>query len=587
MKYQSSITKKIYDITFSNKMNICPECSVSRNKNKSTDLQYNAESNRAYCHHCNTTLFVYKPYETKKYDKPEWKNKTELTDDDAKWFESRMIKQETVKFMKIYSDIEWMPQYKKEVKVICFPYFVNENLINIKYRGPHKTFKLVSKAQLVWYNYNAILKNDEIIICEGELDCLAIIHAGYKNCISVPNGAGNFEFLDDSIHLFNDKKIIIAVDNDSKGILLRDELIRRLGSENCSVVNFKQYKDANDYLINCGGFELKEAIKNAKDIQIEGNISIDSFRPDLLDLFINGLVKGKITGLDEIDKYCSWETQRLAVVGGRPGSGKSEFINFLICLLNLLYGWKAAYFTPENLPLKFHYANLYEKYIGKKFSSGKSDQADFDTAYEYLKDNIFYILPESDLTIDKILINAKSLVKTKGIKILVIDAYNKLEYQVGNNQTETLYISQLLDKLIMFAKKHDVLIFLIAHPRKLEKNTIPTLYDISGSSHFYNKTDYGFTVHRKTDSDNIMTSQVEIHWQKIKFKHLGEQGISELIYNYNNGRYQKQQTIDDWDNSNWLVKRPGITYDLSPNANRFENLNDDDNITNDEAGCPF
>jgi twinkle protein len=101
-----------------------------------------------------------------------------------------------------------------------------------------------------------------------------------------------------------------------------------------------------------------------------------------------------------------------------------------------------------------------------------------------------------------------------------------------------------------------VLVFLVAHPRKMQKGEVPTLYDISGSANFYNKTDYGFTVHRKrNDKTNLMINEVEVYWQKIKFKNLGEQGVSELKYNYNNGRFEHiNDDVDHWDNSNWLYK---------------------------------
>ena len=567
MKYQSSNTKTIYELNFNgNKMQLCPECSESRKKSSSKDLKYYPESNSCYCFHCNTTLFEYKPFDKKEYVIPVWKNKTELTDKAVKWFESRMIKQDALVKMKIYSDEEWMPQLDRKIEVIGFPFFVNEKLINIKFRGPKKSFKLNSGSQLVWYNYDAILENEEIIIVEGEIDCLSFISVGLTNCISVPNGAKNTDFMDESMHLFEDKKLIIAVDNDTNGIELRDELIRRFGSENCKTTSFKECKDGNEFLGKYGGLELFDVIKKAKDIPVEGNISIDVLRDDLEDLFINGIQKGKTIGLDAIDKYCTWETKRLAVVTGRPGSGKSEFVDYLISKLNLEHGWKAAYFTPENFPLKYHYSKIFEKFIGTEFSSHRSTQIDFDIAYEYVKENFFYILPENDITIDKILLNARSYIKSKGIKILVIDPYNKLDHQIERNQTETQYISKLLDKLTLFAKMNDLLIFLIAHPVKLEGNAIPTLYNISGSAHFYNKTDYGFTVHRVINHENVMTNEIEIHWQKIKFKHLGEQGISELVYNYKNGRFEKRQAIDYWDNTNWLVKsveaiQPNVNFD--------------------------
>jgi twinkle protein len=559
MKYQSSNTKSIFEITFQGKKRYsCPECSNGRSKTKAKDLQYYTDTDSAYCFHCNTTFFQYKPFEKKEYVVPEWKNKTELTEKAVRYFESRMISQKTLNKMKIYSDTEWMPQFKNDIEVICFPFFVNDDLMNIKFRGAKKSFKLNSGSKLVWYNYDAILENEEIIITEGEIDCLSFIEVGFNNCISVPNGAQSFDVLDETIDLFNGKTIILATDNDNKGIKLRDELIRRFGSENCRLVTFKECKDANQYLGRYGGLELAKCIDEAREIPVEGNIKVKSFRSDLEDMFVNGISRGNIIDKNEIDKYCTWETKRLAVVTGRPGSGKSEFVDYLICRLNQIYGWRAAYFTPENFPLKYHYAKLYEKFIGKEFNSHKSEQIDFDLAYEYINDNFFYILPEQDLTVDKILANARSYIRSKGIKILVIDPFNKLEHQISRNQTETQYISVFLDKLTMFAKLNDVLIFLIAHPKKLDKTDIPTLYDISGSAHFYNKTDYGFTVHRVFDQNNLMTNDIEVHWQKIKFKNLGEQGVSELRYNYNNGRFEERTSIEMWDNTNWLVKNESL-----------------------------
>ena len=203
--------------------------------------------------------------------------------------------------MKIYSDIEFMPQFTEKVEVICFPFFVNETLVNIKFRGPNKSFKLNSGSQVVWYNYNAILEHNEIIIVEGEIDCLSYIQAGFDNCISVPNGAKNTEFIDESISVFDGKRVILSTDNDSPGILLRDELIRRFGAENCKTINIRECKDANEYLTKYGAHELREAVRNASDVPIDGNISISSLRTDIEDMFKNGVPKGLPIDMNDID----------------------------------------------------------------------------------------------------------------------------------------------------------------------------------------------------------------------------------------------------------------------------------------------
>jgi twinkle protein len=558
MKYQSSQSKRVYDLNFdtSRKLRyICPECSPQRKNSKAKDLEYYPDTKTAYCFHCTTTMYEYKPFEpTHQYTVPTWKNITHLTDKAVKYFEGRMISQKTLNEMKVYSDTEWMPQFQKEVEVFCFPYFVGDKLTNIKFRGPKKSFKLVSNAELVWYNFNVIAESKEIIICEGEIDALTFIENGFKNVISVPNGAkSKADYIDNSVHCFDHvEKIILATDVDAPGIELKDELIRRFGAERCYLINFKGCKDANEYFTHRGGLELTESLKNVVPVPIDGNIEIPSIYNEIIDLYENGIQKGKEIGLPNVDEFCSWELGRLCTVTGIPSSGKSEFVDMLVAKLNILYGWKAAYFTPENYPLKYHYAKIHEKFSGYKFRKD-TDQTDFQSIYEHIKDNFFYIMNEKDLTVESIMKCALSFVKQKGIKILVIDPYNKLDHQLKNGENETQYVSRFLDILVNFARFNNLLLFLVAHPRKIDGDRVPTLYDISGSANFYNKTDYGFTVHRNRDEKGAMNNTVDVHWQKIKFKHLGKQGISELEYNLVNGRFDPLGTSD---NTDWLATTP-------------------------------
>ncbi len=556
MKIQSSNTKLIYNYEPSGPRSVCPECSHNRKKKNDKCLAWDIKNNRGYCHNCMTSFFEYRPHEVKEFIVPKWKNNTDLSDKAVKYFEGRMISQDTLSKMKIYSDIEYMPQFSAEVDVICFPYFYDNKLVNIKYRGPKKSFKMVSGAELIFYNADCLKKAEEIIIVEGEIDALTFIQAGYENTISVPNGAGNIDFLDTCIDLFADiKKIYIATDQDTRGINLKSELIRRLGPERCYVVSFKDCKDANEYLLKYGP-EIKDVIPNAIPVPVKGIVSVGSMYAEIRDLYDNGVQKGKTIDHQSIDDLITWETGRLAIVTGIPSSGKSEFVDYVVSKLNILHGWKVAYFTPENYPLKFHYTKIYEKLIGKKFSRDKSTEIEWDMAYEYIKENYFYILNDEDLSINSILESSKILIKTRGIKIVVIDPYNKLEHKY--NDSETQYISRFLDQIINFAKLNDILVFLIAHPRKIEKGAVPSLYDISGSANFYNKTDYGMTVHRITSDDNVMINEVNVHFQKIKYKHLGTQGVVHLNYDYVSGRFN----TGGRDLSNWLTdsKQIEINY---------------------------
>jgi twinkle protein len=135
---------------------------------------------------------------------------------------------------------------------------------------------------------------------------------------------------------------------------------------------------------------------------------------------------------------------------------------------------------------------------------------------------------ETDLT--SILGLAEKMVKRFGIKGFCINPWNWLEHQREAYLSETEYVSIALSKIIQFAKKFQVHIFLMAHPTKVMKNKetkkweVPNLYSISGSANFFNKTHNGITVYRDTET-------VDIHVQKVKQSWLGKTGLCQFTYN--------------------------------------------------------
>jgi twinkle protein len=272
------------------------------------------------------------------------------------------------------------------------------------------------------------------------------------------------------------------------------------------------------------------------------------------------LKKGKTIGHEFFDDKISFETKRLCVVTGVPSSGKSEFIDEICVRLCLLYGWRTVFFSPENMPLSYHASKLMMKITGCRFGKGQMDYDIFQEAEEFVADNFFHILPPESYTIDCILDLARVQIMRKGVRIVVIDPYNRLESQQGS-KSETQYISEVLDKLTNFAQQHDVLVILMAHPRKVQdesgKPRVPSLYDINGSANFYNKADYGIVVHRYKGTE-LTEQYTQVNVDKVKFRHLGEGGKCYFKFNSKNGRYvdydrdNNQTDYFKWDNSNYL-----------------------------------
>lgn len=323
-------TRRLYDIPANkngeNQMP-CPECSETRRKKHIKCFSYNMQKEIGYCNHCETSFVKHQPHEEKQYVKPtiEFQNYTKLSEKAVKYFESRGISQKNLLQMKIGEKMEWMPQIEKESNCLLFPYYKKEELINVKYRDGKKNFKLVGGSELIWYNYNAIQEcidnGGDLILVEGEFDTLAVIQCGLDYVVSVPNGAstGRMEYFDSSFDLLNQVKgFVIATDNDIKGVELKNDLVRRLGFEKCKIANFKNYKDANDVLINEGPEFLNNLLSSAQLIKVSDVYEVTDFEVDLDAYFEHGLPQGKTIGIPELDKKIRWMTGHYATVTGSP-----------------------------------------------------------------------------------------------------------------------------------------------------------------------------------------------------------------------------------------------------------------------------
>jgi len=547
MKIYCTTNKQTYDMQISlNKVEnqiFCPVCKDDRKKKNTKSMSFNTTKETGFCHHCEAKFIIYKEMEFKKDFKTPVLNDNILSENTIKYLQSRGISKETAQNLYITEVSEYMPQVNEKRNCICFNYFRGSKLVNIKYRDGAKNFKLYSGAELIPYNLNSIIGQKEAIWVEGEIDVLSFVEAGIKNVVSVPNGAGkktqNLQFIDNVIDEIDNIELhFIAVDNDEPGQSLKNELIRRFGAENCKVIEFEDCKDANEYLQKYGKSKLSNILSFAKEIPLSGVYSVDDDMDGIIDLWRNGMHKGLDIMHSSFNDNCTWVSSAVAVWTGIPGHGKSEFVDEVCVHLNILHAWKTGYYSPENYPIKLHVSKLVSKISGKTFSRNYIGQEELMETVNYVKDNFFFIYPENDdYTIDNILAHAKSLIKRKGIKVLVIDPYNKIEHLMDRNETETMYISRILDKLDMFAKRNDILIHLVAHPTKQKKNTsgvyeMPTMYDISGSAHFYNKCFYGLSIFRNKET-------VDLGILKVKFKHLGGPATINFRYNYVNGRYQE------------------------------------------------
>ncbi|MDR4498441.1 MAG: toprim domain-containing protein [Candidatus Scalindua sp.] len=538
-----------------NERTVCPKCSHTRKK--SFEKTRSVSGNLYHCFHCGDSGIVGVdgkdiPSGTKGKPRiapldPAEKLKGLLPANVLEFFSGRGISSNTLRRNKI----------EFEDGFIKFPYFWKGELVNIKYRSLDKKFKQEKDRDRVFFGLDDIGEQKEIIITEGEIDKLSLNEVGYLNCVSVPDGAptpntktytSKFDFVDNCIDIFKQAgKIIIAVDNDSPGMTLQRELIRRLDPVKCWVVEWPEgCKDANDVLCKLGKAHLVEVIESAELVPIKGVHSTADFWREISNEYENGGIKrGVSTGLNNVDEYYTVKEGQVTIVTGIPSHGKSTFLTTILINIARFQGWHFAIFSPENNPIGHYASRMAATYIGKPFNKGERERmtpSEVNEAVFWLDSHFKFLLAgdETLFRLDDILRLSKICVQRYGIKGLVIDPWNEIDHTRPGNLTETEHISQSLTRIRTFARIYDVHIWIVAHPMKLQKDKsaskypVPTAYDISGSAHWRNKADNIFCVHRDEMDESRL---VDIHVQKIRFREVGQPGVVELRFDVATGRY--------------------------------------------------
>ena len=278
------------------------------------------------------------------------------------------------------------------------------------------------------------------------------------------------------------------------------------------------------------------------------------------EMMLGGVPKGIDCGTENIDDCFRLDRGKLVVITGIPNMGKSEFVDFLCVQYNKLYGMKTLFFSPENQPLPLHINKLFSKFEGKKFDSALLDDKHCSDVRKYIYENFMFFNYGNEYHVEDILDTAEAYVYDKGVDILVVDSHNKLLHDTTRNETDT--IGRELDLIERFAKRLNIIVILVAHPKKMEKKDglylIPSAYDINGSANFYNKADYVLAVHRNYEPNYSI-----IKVDKVKFNNYGGQGTIHLGYDPVSGNYYDIPEVDIFDNNTVPPPPQRVVFDIN------------------------
>lgn len=429
------------------------------------------------------------------------------------YFEQRKISRETLDALDVRQD--------SEGNAVFNYYDTNDVLTMVKYKPSHKVQHGQAKCWCqqnsdtapLLFNMNRINVNSPLLICEGEPDCLSAIEAGFKNAVSVPLGSSNLHWIDENLEWLDQfESIIICADNDDAGVKMQKECVPRLGSWRTKVVDIpaipigntgRVTKDLNEILYVCGKDKVLELILDAKDSPVPSVADLSDVEPTEYED-----VDGVTTGLKAIDD----ELMRLffgtlTIVSGQPGSGKSSLLTQLACnsLDNDIGTWLFSGELPNGVEKSwFNYIFAGPRNITdaisrrgnpyKKIST--TSLAEINKTY---KGRWHIYRDDYDNVLDKLIASMTDTVRKYGARCLILDNFmcidNETSEEELRSQTDTI------KKLIEFAKKYQVAVILVCHPRKMDAGTNVGIYDIAGTSNIVNLAHRTIGLRRVTDAE--------------------------------------------------------------------------------------
>lgn len=397
--------------------------------------------------------------------------------------------------------------------LIRIPYLVGGDVVNAKYRSldGEKRFHQESGGRKVFYNFNVItdssLADEPLIVTEGEPDAWAAIQAGFARAVSVPDGApaealgdddhgAKYSYVRDAEAAMRDiREIVLCADSDGPGVNLMNDLAVRLGRARCKWVSYpKGCKDLNDALRLFGERGVVETIKRARWVHVDG-----AYRMSELPPIANAPALD--CGMPELGKHYKLRLGDFVVVTGIPSHGKTALVNDICCRMVEKHGWDVAFAAFETKPQVDHRRMLRTWFACK--TPKYQDATELARADAWIDRHFSFIVPgdDDDATLGWLLEKAAVAVIRHGARIVVVDPWNEMDHVRPNGVSLTEYTGIAIKEFRRFAKKYQVHLIVVAHPTKLLKTKsdelpIPTMYDISDSAHWYNKSDVGIVIHR-------------------------------------------------------------------------------------------
>lgn len=505
----------------------------------------------------------------------ELKKITPITQDCIEYIKLRGLSDETIKYFQIMS-------YRGD---IAFPYLRYETIVGYKRRKPLKDPgkpKMLSLTGSKPYLFNAqnVIDNEEIIICEGEFDCMCIWQCGFHNVVSVGAGANSLSMMVEQARDFlsNFKYMIIVSDNDEAGANM-DKFFVDTFKDKVKLIDKKLYKrkDINEELVVNGEESVKKLVESAR-FKIEG-------RRDLDVLPYKGLTSRSgnyiPTGIPTIDNAINdLAPGCVTLIVGRANSGKTTFTKQIIA--NAINRNNKVYVVSGEGNQETFINEIYQCVIGRD----KNNYTLFKVNKRFHKEPIqevlkalqqwhkgkFTIFNKGDSklkTMESLFFMLEYEIKLKRHDLIIIDNLMSILSAKAAEKYEAQ--ADFMQRCCDISKAYNVHIIIVLHPNKTySKGDNLDFEQISGTSDLGNKADNIISVIREYDIEKrgqgingyieVIKNRYYSDLSKCKVHFDSETGLllelednTMISYNFNWYQYLgiPQMPLDEEDNMPW------------------------------------
>ena len=152
-------------------------------------------------------------------------------------------------------------------------------------------------------------------------------------------------------------------------------------------------------------------------------ININNIWQNVLNYNENGIENYDI-GIPGSQPYYKLQFGEWSIVSGIPNSGKSDFLDQVLCNIALKHDFRCAMFSPESFPYEAHIKRIADKLKGKNCNTD-----DLNEVKNFIEEHFYWVkIDLENLTLKGILDQFRQLVFQKGVNVCVIDPWNMLDH---------------------------------------------------------------------------------------------------------------------------------------------------------------